>query len=98
MDAYQPDYLYWEALDMLRKLALVGLVLCVGRGSVVQLTVAILLSFMFFALQLKTWPCKSEALVQQLVLILFCVIIRCLITLTKRTLHHPSDKIDSDKS
>jgi hypothetical protein len=72
MDAYQPDYLYWEALDMLRKLALVGLVLCVGRGSVAQLTVAILLSFMFFALQMKTWPCKSEALVQQLVLFFFC--------------------------
>jgi hypothetical protein len=48
--------LYWEALDMLRKLALVGLVLCVGRGSVAQLTVAIILSFIFFALQMKTWP------------------------------------------
>ena len=56
MDAYKPDYLYWEAFDMLRKLALVGLVLCVGRGSVAQLTVAIILSFTFFALQMKTWP------------------------------------------
>lgn len=33
----------------------VGLVLCVGRGSVAQLTVAIILSFAFFALQMKTW-------------------------------------------
>jgi hypothetical protein len=58
MDAYSPDYLYWEALDMLRKLALVGLVLCVGRGSIAQLSVALVLSFAFFALQMKTWPYK----------------------------------------
>lgn len=58
MDAYVPQYLYWEALDMLRKLALVGLVLCVGRGSVAQLSAAIILSFAFFALQMYTWPYK----------------------------------------
>jgi hypothetical protein len=44
MDAYVPTYLYWEALDMLRKLALVGLVLLVGRGTVAQLYVALFLS------------------------------------------------------
>ena len=60
MDAYVPHYLYWEALDMLRKLALVGLVLLVGRGSVAQLSAAIVLSFGFFALQMKTWPYKVE--------------------------------------
>ena len=47
-----------EALDMLRKLALVGLVLLVGRGTVAQLTIAIVLSFGFFALQMRTWPYK----------------------------------------
>jgi hypothetical protein len=47
---------------MLRKLALVGLVLCVGRGSVAQLTVAIVLSFTFFACQMKTWPCAPITL------------------------------------
>ena len=56
MDAYVPDYLYWESLDMIRKLALVGLVLMVGRGSVAQLSAAIMLSFGFFALQMFTWP------------------------------------------
>jgi hypothetical protein len=43
-----------QALDMLRKLALVGLVLMVGRGSVAQLSVAIILSFGFFALHMYT--------------------------------------------
>lgn len=44
----------------MRKLALVGLVLCVGRGSIAQLSAAIVLSFAFFSLQMKTWPYKIE--------------------------------------
>jgi hypothetical protein len=58
MDAYHPRFLYWEALDMTRKLALVGLVLLVGRGTIAQLSVAIVLSFGFFALQMLSWPYK----------------------------------------
>ena len=61
MDAYVPAYLYWEALDMLRKLALVGLVLLVGRGSMAQLNAALCLSFGFFALQVKIYPYKISA-------------------------------------
>ena len=60
MDAYVPAYLYWEALDMLRKLALVGLVLMVGRGSVAQLNAALCLSFGFFALQVRVCPYKIQ--------------------------------------
>ena len=37
IEAYSPDFVYWETLDMLRKLALVGLVILVGRGSVAQI-------------------------------------------------------------
>ena len=55
---YVPAYLYWEALDMLRKLALVGLVLVVGRGSIAQLNCALLLSFGFFSLQCTVRPYK----------------------------------------
>ena len=43
---------------MLRKLALVGLVLLAGRGSTAQLSVALLLSFGFFALQVNARPYK----------------------------------------
>ena len=45
---------------MLRKLALVGLVLLVGRGTIAQLSVAIILSFGFFSLQMATWPYKQQ--------------------------------------
>lgn len=47
--------------DMLRKLALVGLVLLAGRGSTAQIAAALTLSFIFFAVHMKTWPYKIEA-------------------------------------
>jgi hypothetical protein len=40
---------------------LVGMILLVGRGSVAQLSTALLISFGFFALQMKTWPYKINA-------------------------------------
>ena len=48
------------AIDMLRKLFLVGVVLLVGRGSVAQLLAALLLSFGFFALQVKLNPYRHK--------------------------------------
>lgn len=57
-DAYRPRFLYWETLDMIRKLMLVGFVVLVGRGTAVQLAVAIVLSFFFFSLQLSMAPFK----------------------------------------
>ena len=45
---------------MLRKLTLVGLIVLAGRGSVAQLSAAIVLAFFFFALHVKYWPMKSE--------------------------------------
>ena len=66
MDAFIPRYLYWEALDMFRKLSLVGLVLVVGRGTIAQLSIATLLSFSFFALQVRTQPPSPEWFVTKL--------------------------------
>eukprot|EP01046_Picozoa_sp_COSAG06_P038717 COSAG06_NODE_4493_length_4206_cov_2.456294_7_plen_148_part_00 len=57
-DAYHPQVLYWEALDMIRKPLLVGLIVLVGRGTSAQLGIAIVLSFMFFSLQLSVAPFK----------------------------------------
>eukprot|EP01047_Picozoa_sp_COSAG01_P005477 COSAG01_NODE_188_length_22632_cov_15.284915_4_plen_199_part_00 len=57
---YCPELLWWETMDMLRKLALVGLVVLAGRGSVSQLAAAIVLAFFFFALHVKAWPMKNE--------------------------------------
>ena len=58
--ADKPNFVYWEALDMIRKFMLVGVVLLVRRGSIAQLCLAIFLSFGFFSLQMKTWPYKHE--------------------------------------
>ena len=60
MDAFSPEYIYFEAMDMFRKLALVGVVLVVGRGTVAQLSTAIVLAFTFFAIHVKTWPYKIQ--------------------------------------
>eukprot|EP01043_Picozoa_sp_COSAG02_P050298 COSAG02_NODE_5155_length_4583_cov_2.407449_2_plen_1311_part_00 len=57
-DAYRPQVLYWETLDMTRKLMLVGVVILVGRGSSAQLAIALVLSFFFFSLQLSVAPFK----------------------------------------
>eukprot|EP01048_Picozoa_sp_COSAG05_P033366 COSAG05_NODE_13336_length_434_cov_0.689552_1_plen_80_part_10 len=46
---------------MFRKLALVGLVLMVGRGSIAQLSTAIIIAFGFFAMHVKSWPYKVDA-------------------------------------
>ena len=53
IDAYRPSVPYWETIDMLRKLALVRLVALVGRGSVAQIAVGTVLSFLIFALHVK---------------------------------------------
>jgi hypothetical protein len=59
LDAYHPNYYYWECVDMLRKLTLIGLLVLVDRGSVAQICVAIIISFFFFSLHVKTWPYKG---------------------------------------
>jgi hypothetical protein len=43
---------------LLRKLAMVGLVVLFGRGSVMQLLAALLVSLGFFCAQLICWPMK----------------------------------------
>ena len=60
LDAFTFQCYYWETLDMLRKLLLVGLVLLVKRGSVAQNVVALVLSLAFFALQISTKPYKLQ--------------------------------------
>jgi hypothetical protein len=60
MDAYDPKYMFWEAIDMLRKLALIGVVLMAGRGSTAQLNAALLMAFFFFAVQVKINPYRHR--------------------------------------
>eukprot|EP01047_Picozoa_sp_COSAG01_P056419 COSAG01_NODE_6395_length_3693_cov_2.142181_5_plen_571_part_01 len=60
LDAYKPQYLFWESCDILRKLALVGLVVVLGQGSIDQIMFAAALSFGFFGLQLNYKPYKID--------------------------------------
>jgi hypothetical protein len=60
---------------MFRKVLLVGMILLVGRGSVAQLSTALLISFGFFALQMKTWPCKNNPTAASPIIIVIVVII-----------------------
>eukprot|EP01043_Picozoa_sp_COSAG02_P072295 COSAG02_NODE_13563_length_1378_cov_31.838155_1_plen_451_part_01 len=61
LDAYRFDRYYYEVIDILRKLLLVGLVLVVKRGTVAQNVVALLLSFAFFSLLAAARPYKLHA-------------------------------------
>jgi hypothetical protein len=58
VNAYKPRYYFWEGVDMVRKLVLVGVLVWVGRGSVFQLFVAVLVSCMALVLQVHLAPCE----------------------------------------
>ena len=59
-EAYNPKYPWWETMDMLRKLSLVGFVVLVGRGSVAQVAFGNVLSFGFFAAHMYCFPMKTR--------------------------------------
>ena len=59
-DGYKPQYMFWEAFDMYRKLLLVGVVLLVRRGSISQIVIASTIAFSFLVAHMFTWPYKSR--------------------------------------
>eukprot|EP01048_Picozoa_sp_COSAG05_P012121 COSAG05_NODE_1192_length_5572_cov_3.202266_3_plen_947_part_00 len=61
MDAYKPTFLYWETMELLRKLVLVGFMVLVRAGTIWQLTLAALLCVLFLCLQVRYRPYKIEA-------------------------------------
>ena len=58
VDAYRPDCLAWESVDMLRKVAMVGFVVFLGQGTFEQMVGAAGLSCAYLALHVKIWPFK----------------------------------------
>eukprot|EP01051_Picozoa_sp_SAG22_P007310 SAG22_NODE_510_length_9598_cov_6.080114_4_plen_700_part_00 len=58
LKAYSSRNYFFESIDMLRKLIVVGILVVVDRGSVAQVTCAAMLSFAFSMLQFKIWPYK----------------------------------------
>ena len=68
---------------MIRKLMLVGMLVVAGRGSVAQLFLALVISFVSFSLQVKLSPCECRTF--------SCIVSSCCLfwsttfcTLTKR--------------
>jgi hypothetical protein len=60
IQGYKPAYLFWETLDMVRKVLMVGVVVLVGRGSVMQLVMGATVTFSFFSAHAKLWPYRVE--------------------------------------
>ena len=58
VNSYKPRYYYWEGVDMVRKLLLVGMLVIAGRGSAAQLFLAVLVSCLSLSLQLVLQPYK----------------------------------------
>ena len=53
---------YWEIVELIRKLILAGLIGLFGRGTVLQIVVATVISFVFFALAFREMPYNSARL------------------------------------
>jgi hypothetical protein len=58
VNAYKPRYYFWEGIDMVRKLLLVGMLVIAGRGSVAQLFLAVCVSCVSLMLQVNLAPYK----------------------------------------
>eukprot|EP01050_Picozoa_sp_SAG11_P002364 SAG11_NODE_118_length_15921_cov_30.283448_3_plen_550_part_00 len=56
---YKPEYYYWETLEMLRKVILTGLLIFLARGSILQLVVGILITFVFLLATARNMPYES---------------------------------------
>eukprot|EP01051_Picozoa_sp_SAG22_P005512 SAG22_NODE_329_length_12249_cov_27.341646_7_plen_1215_part_00 len=61
LNAFRPSCYCWELLEILRKLILVGAMVVCVPGSVFQIWVAALLSLVFLAAHLRSWPYKLRA-------------------------------------
>jgi hypothetical protein len=58
VSSYRSSYFYFEAVDMLRKLALVGMLVIAGRGSNSKLFVGLLISVTSLVVQVRLTPLK----------------------------------------
>lgn len=60
VNAFNSRYFYWESIDMGRKLALVGLLVIAGQGSLSQIFIGICLSVASLIAQIKLGPYKHS--------------------------------------
>jgi hypothetical protein len=57
-DEYSPHFYLWELIEILRKLILIGFLVFVWTGTIMQLFAALIIAIFFFALQLSAQPYK----------------------------------------
>eukprot|EP01052_Picozoa_sp_SAG31_P015468 SAG31_NODE_994_length_10499_cov_6.293452_6_plen_2190_part_01 len=60
-EGYTVKSSWWEAVDMYRKLGLIGVVMCFQRGSVGQIYIAVAVAIIFLLLQISFWPYKMQS-------------------------------------
>jgi hypothetical protein len=60
VNAYKNRFFYWEGVDMLRKLVVVGLLVLAGRGSATQLFLGIMVSVLALCLQIHYQPFRHD--------------------------------------
>merc|ERR1712166_554493 len=53
---YEPEYYYWECVEMGRKLMLAGFIMFVEPGTPIQVAVAMAVTFGFFAASVRHTP------------------------------------------
>lgn len=82
---YKGRYFYWESLDMCRKLLLVGMIVFAGKGSTAQCSLAVCLSFLFFAAQVGWAPCKINEDNQLRAAAEAHIFLTCLVSLALKT-------------
>ena len=58
---YKPDFFWWEIADLLRKLALTGLLVLIEDSELLRVLCAVLLSLLFVVLQMAYKPFKRSA-------------------------------------
>ena len=79
LDSYRPGCWYWEPLDMLRKLALSGLLQFVQRGTAAQVLVGCVLAFGAFGVHVRLLPYRDaeanllKACAEMLIFLVFLV-------------------------
>jgi hypothetical protein len=88
-DEYEPWAFWWELLEMVRRLVLVGVMVLVSRGSVTQLVIATVLCAVYLLLQTEASPFEdlgdnflASSCSFALVVFFVCIIMFKLATLT----------------
>lgn len=57
----QPAFCWWELVEMIRRLVLIGFLVVVEPGSLIQLVLGTTFAFLFFALQMQAMPYKLKS-------------------------------------